>query len=177
MKDGQTKCEKLDIVWSEDRDEIFMNRLAEDIGRLQDAGFEDKVIKKMIGTLQYVHFWIGWPVWAFPVDKLPKGSKWTDGEKFSFKPHKKGTAETYTFLAVGDDLYFKLGNCVPFLPGLHRQVKVFIRIADFRSITANEFLSGIDISPFFHDCITKFWKEHGGRQGYVEPCARPADRR
>ena len=159
-------------MWSENRDEIFMNRLADDIGRLQDAGFDDKVIKKMIGTLQYVHFWIGWPVWAFPVDKLPKGSKWTDGEKFSFKPHKKGTAETYTFLAVGDDLYFKLGNGVPFLPGLHRNVKVFIRITDFRSITANEFLAGIDISPFFHNCITKFWREHGARQGYVEPAVK-----
>ena len=158
-----------DIIWSENRDEIFANRLANDIKRLQDAGFDDTAIKKMIGTLKYVRFWSQWPSWAFPVDKLPKGHKWADGERFSLKQNKKSNSESYTFLVVDDDLYIKSKNGETFMPGLNIKDKVFLRIIDFRSITANDFLSKIELTPFFHDCVLKFWKEHDGRLGYVEP--------
>ena len=98
-----------DIIWSENRDEIFANRLANDIKRLQDAGFDDTAIKKMIGTLKYVRFWSQWPSWAFPVDKLPKGHKWADGERFSLKQNKKSNKHQLNF-----SLYFNAfyGNII-----------------------------------------------------------------
>ena len=41
---------RLDVVWAENRDEIFLNRLAEDIRKLQQAGFYDEDIPKTLGA-------------------------------------------------------------------------------------------------------------------------------
>ena len=77
--------EHIDVIWSENRDKIFMDRLAEDIGKLQQVGFFDKDIKKMLGRLDYVRFWTAWPAWAFPAARLPKGCKWSKGAKYHRK--------------------------------------------------------------------------------------------
>ncbi len=161
--------EHIDVVWAEDRDEIFMNRLAEDIGKLQQVGFDDRDIKKMLGRLDYIRFWIAWPAWAFPADRLPKGCKWSEGVKYHRKAGSRSSAETYVFLPVGNDLYIKSGNGAPLMPGLNIREKTFLRIVNFRSLTANEFLQWIDSSPFFHDCILKIWRENSLRLGWAEP--------
>lgn len=160
--------EHIDVVWAENRDEIFINRLAEDIGKLQQVGFDDRDVKKMLGRLDYVRFWTAWPTWAFPADKLPKGCKWSDGVKYRWRAGKKSVAETYTFLPAGNDLYIKSGNGAPLMPGLNIREKTFLRIVNFRSLTANEFLQKIDCSPFFHDCVLEFWKENNLRTGLTE---------
>lgn len=159
-------------VWAENRDEIFVNRLADDIGKLQQAGFDDKDIPKMLCTLSYVRFWVHWPTWAFPADKLPKGYKWADGLKFRMNGGKRMIGESYTFLPAGDDLYIK-GKPLD-LVGTNIHDKAFLRIIDFRMLTAIEFLEGIEGgTPFFCNCVMKFWKENGGRIGGLEPLRKP----
>ena len=161
------------VVWEENRDEIFLNRLAEDIGKLQDAGFDNKDIPKMLGRLSYVRFWVGWPRWAFPVDKLPKGYKWSDGVKYSKKGGKREAAETYVFLPIGADLYIKRGNGDCGMPGINIKEKTtFLQIINFRDLTANEFLQGIDYSPFFRSSALYFWKQNGLPLGWAEPCLK-----
>lgn len=160
------------VVWAENRDEIFVNRLAEDIGKLQDAGFDNKDIPKMLGRLSYVRFWVGWPRWAFPVDKLPKGYKWSDGIKYKKKKFgMRDDAETYVFLPIGADLYIKRGNGDCGMPGINIREKVtFLQIINFRDLTANEFLQGIDYSPFFRSSALYFWRQNGLPLGWAEPC-------
>lgn len=162
--------ERIDVVWAENRNEIFMNRLAEDIGKLQQVGFSDNDIKKMLGRLDYVRFWSQWPSWAFPVARLPKGCKWSEGVKYHRKAGSRSSAETYVFLPVGNDLYVKSGNGAPMMPGLNIHDKTFLRIINFRSLTANEFLQKIDGSPFFHDCVLEIWRENGLPLGWIKSC-------
>lgn len=39
------------------RDELFMSRLANDISKLEQSGFQSEEIKRMIGTFPYVRVW------------------------------------------------------------------------------------------------------------------------
>lgn len=169
---GAELMEHIDIVWAENRDEIFFSRLTEDIEKLQQAGFQDATIKRMLGCMDYVRFWLAWPSWAFPANKLPKGYKWSDGTKYRKKGGKKSDAELYTFLPVGNDLYIKSGAGEPMMPGLNAHEKTFLRIINFRTVTANKFLQKIEGSSFFRECVLKYWKESGVRLGWVEPCLK-----
>lgn len=64
------------IVWPENRDQVFLQWLIEDITALQEAGFSVKEIKKMLGSLDYVKIWAANPSWLFPITGLPKGFRW-----------------------------------------------------------------------------------------------------
>ena len=167
--------DKVDVVWSENRDEIFINRLVGDIEKLQQAGFNINTIKKMIGQLDYVRFWSKWPRCAFPVDKLPKGCKWSDGVKYHQSAvRRKGNSETYIFLIVSDDLYIKRGGNA-WLVGTKKSERAFVRIINFRSMTANEFLQDFQklaFGGFFEECVLDFWKKNELPLGWAVPCFR-----
>lgn len=169
---GKKKVEHDDIIWSEHRNKIFLERFSGDLNKLRREGYTDNQALKMIYSMDYVKFFLAWPEWAFPVTKLPKGYKWSDGKKYYKKGGKRSFAETWYFLIAGDDLYIKCGNGSPFMPGMNINESQFVRIINFRVITAVDFLSKINISIFFDDCIHSFWNEQGLRQGYVEPVLR-----
>ena len=166
---------KEDVIWSENRDEIFINQLAEDIGKLQQAGFDNNTIKKMLGQLKYVRFWSKWPSCAFPVDKLPKGYKWSDGVKYHQDAvRRKGDSITYIFLIASDDLYIKRGGNA-WLVGTKDSDRAFARIINFRSMTANEFLQNFQnlaFGGFFEECVLDFWKKNELPLGWALPCFR-----
>lgn len=158
-----------DIIWSPDRDAIFMARLAGDIGKLQSVGFGDGDILRMLGRLRYISWWVCWPEWAWPVTKLPKGCKWTDGTKYHQKGGEKADAETFIFLPVDNDLYINADYGQLRMPATFAQEKTYLRIANYRRLTANEFTTRLRMGAFFHDCALKFWKSAGLRQGFIEP--------
>lgn len=155
------------VIWCEDRDNIFLQQLAHDIRRLDDAGFDVPDITKMIGTFKYVKIWSAWPKYIFPADDLPKGYKWSDGAKFHHK--SKFGNETYFFLPAGDDLYIRDGKYRPLMPGLNFQGKTFIRVTNYQKRSAVEVAGKITATVFLENCILKFWKESGLRVGRQEP--------
>ena len=151
-----------DVAWAENRDDIFMNRLADDIGKLQAAGYSDEQVKSMLGTFEYVKTWCSWPRWAFPVDKLPKGAKWKDAEKYHQKAeYYKCDAETWYFLSFGEDLYIRKNG-----------EKIYIKIVNFRDLTACQLLQKMDFGPFFYSSVLKFWRDNALKTGFVIPKLR-----
>lgn len=163
MAETNTNKKIFDVVWPENRDVNFINLLAADISRLQEAGFSDKEIKKMIGTLNYVRIWCKNPVWLHPVKSLPKGYKWADGTKFKLKGVKRRGVENYTFLIIDDDLYIRGTYAV----GMNIKDKPMVKIINFRNLSANDAVSGLGGSPFFEDSVLKFWKENELKLGLV----------
>ena len=166
MPKTANRPERLAEVWSEDRDVIVAKRLDEDITKLREAGYDDAEIKKMIGTFKYVKFYSANPSWLFPVDKLPKGAKWSDGTKYT----STRTRKKYTFLPIGDDLYIKEGD---FIIGVNIRDTVHAKIKNFRSMTVVDVLKGFNYEDIpVMDCVRQFWKDSGLRQGYVVPVLR-----
>lgn len=96
-----------EIVWPENRDEIFLAWLAEDAALLCDAGFSTAEVRSMLAALKYVQIWSENPRWLFPIRNLPKGYRWRDGQKFSQSSGRKSDGYSYIFLPVGEDLCIK----------------------------------------------------------------------
>ena len=72
-----------EIVWPENREEIFLAWLAEDATLLCDAGFSTAKVRSMLAALKYAQIWSANSRWLFPIRGLPKGYRWRDGQKFS----------------------------------------------------------------------------------------------
>ncbi len=96
-----------EIVWPENRDEIFLAWLAEDAALLYDAGFSTAETRSMLAVLKYVRIWSANPRWLYPIRSLPKGYRWRDGQKFSQRSGRRSDGYSYIFLPVGEDLYIK----------------------------------------------------------------------
>lgn len=161
-----------DEVYSENRDELFSQRLADTIEQLQALGFYGKTLKQMITVIPFVRAWLDTPRDFYPAKTLPKGYKWSDGKKYQYKAvGNKSSSETYIFLPVGDDLYIK-GMALAGTSKANKSSLFYIK--NFREKTAAEIT--IDFSypdgVFFCNCIHKFWKEQGLRQGLVDPILR-----
>ena len=163
---------RLDVVWAENRDEIFLNRLAEDISKLQQVGFCNEDILKMLGALAYVRSWVAWPSWAFPVAKLPKGYKWSDAAKYKRKAGTHIEGIVYYFLPVGDDLYIKQGRGSIKMIGLDIRDRAFLKILNYQKLAINEVLLKLDLGAFFNTSIVDFWGNNHLPLGYVESILR-----
>ena len=100
-----------EVVWPENRNQVFLQWLIEDIAALQGAGFSNKEIKKMLVSLDYVKIWVANPSWLFPITGLPKGFRWRDGQKFVQKRTRWSDGRTCVFLPIGEDLYIKGNLC------------------------------------------------------------------
>lgn len=168
----EIKAKRIDVIWSENRDEIFEKRLQEDRARLQAQGFDAETIEQKLSKLHYVRFHAAYPKWLYPTDTLPKGYKWTDGTKYTLKSHGQYPSETYVFLPIENDLYIKTPNS--YLVGVNVKDKAFLKVKDFRMLTAIDFINGYSGTPFFLDCILHFWKDNGGRIGLITPMDRPS---
>ena len=154
-----------DVVWSEKRNQIFLQWLIEDISALQDAGFSNKEIKKMLVSLNYVKFWATNPSWLFPIAGLPKGFRWRDGQKFVQKRTHRSDGRTYVFLPIGEDLYIK-GICAV---GTHKSDYQGAKIMQYRKLASYEVTAQLAIhDPFFESSVLIFWHSQGLRL-FAEP--------
>ncbi len=159
------------IVWAENRDELFLQWLAEDCSKLLDAGFSINEVKHMVMSLRYVHYWRSNPAWMFPINGLPKGYRWRDGQKFSYKNkrRKRAAGETYVFLPVGENLYIKGIEAV----GTHFSDYSGVDVENFRSLTCREIVSSFPSTPFLQSSFTTFWHSQGLALGYTIEWLRP----
>ena len=153
-----------EVVWPENRDQVFLQWLAEDITALQDAGFSSKEIKKMLGSLDYVKIWAANPSWLFPITGLPKGVRWRDGQRFVQKRTRRSDGRTYIFLPVGEDLYVK-GICAV---GTHKSDYPGAKIKQYRKLASYEVTAQLSIygrfhDPFFESSVLTFWRSQGLR--------------
>ena len=156
------------VETAEARNAQFIYRFSEDAARLFDCGFTQKEVKQMLCSLNYVKIWCRQPDWLFPAKKLPAGFKWSDGRKEKFK--SKLESQIYTLLPVGDDLYIK-GVA---MAGMNIKDPKIVRIEQFREHTIAE-MSVYFGNDFLMTVLSKFWKENGLRQGYIEPILKDLD--
>ena len=158
-----------EIVWPENRDEIFLAWLAEDAALLYDAGFSTAEVKSMLAALKYVQIWSENPRWIFPIRGLPKGYRWRDGQKFSQSSGRKSDGYSYIFLPVGEDLCIKglivAGTKVDDYPAS--------KIKKYRELTCVEVLQKFPGCPGLNSAIQSFWKSQGLPFGYAVPDFRP----
>lgn len=152
------------VVWPENRDQVFLQWLVEDITALQKAGFSIKGIKKMLGSLDYVKIWAANPSWLFPITGLPKGFRWRDGQKFVQKRTRRSDGHTYVFLPVAEDLYIKgihaAGTCKSDYYGA--KIKQYQKLAGYE-VTAQLAMHRQSYDPFFESSIHTFWHSQGLR--------------
>ena len=149
-------------IWREDRDEVFLNRLTKDITQLMDAGIPADIVWKVICQYKYVQAWANCPRWLWPVDKLPKGYKWSDGERHHIKAGKRCDARTIILLPVGDDLYVR--------DTFWKKSKKY-RVRDFRRYAAKDIEIEFSLSYgdfYLSGLILEFYKKQGLPLGYVE---------
>ena len=155
------------FLWEENKNELFAQRLGGLIEVLDEAGFSEREIKRMVGTFPFVRMWAGTPVWMRPVKKLPKGLRWKDG-----KTYKDSCKRNITFLPDGTRLFVRgIG-----LPGTKIKDRYAV-IEDWRGLTAVEAAYGAGWgNPDWADCIAKFWRENGLSAGHVLPVLREVQR-
>ncbi len=157
------------VVWAENRDEIFLQWFAEDCSRLLDAGFSVSEAKQMAVSLKYVRCWCLNPRWLFPINKLPKGYKWRDGQKFVVKGSSRSDGETYIFLPAGENLYIKGLTAA----ATHFSDYPAVVIKNYRSLTYCKIASAFPEGAFFLSSLVTFWHSQGLDLGYTMKCIRP----
>ena len=147
-------------VWQENRDKIFLNRFAADIAKLADAGVPDEIIIKVCCNYDYVKAWASCPKWLWPVDKLPKGYKWSDGERHHIRAGKHSDARTIILLPIEDDLYVRDTF-------LGRNKKY--RIRDFRRYAAKDIAIEFSLlqDDYLSGLILELYKKMGLPIGYI----------
>lgn len=126
--------------------------------------------------------------WFEITNKLPKGYKWSDGTKYSYKSGKRNSGESYILCIINADIYIK---------GFYRNASIWatdknndnklksykapkeicnqvVVIKNWQSMNIHEILPYLyeEISPFFQSCLMEFWKENGGRVGLMVPVLR-----
>ena len=159
----------------------FLNKFLPMYEQIRNMGVSHKDTIKMLITQDFVRDFIDTPGWFISAKKLPQGYKWNDGEKYQLKGEKKRTGETYVFLEVENDLYIKGyytvieitgknpdGNIVLYKLPKDLRTKICV-IKNWKDINSNYVNSKIYTTPFLENSINKFWHDHGGKTGYLEP--------
>lgn len=158
-----------EIVWPENRDEVFLAWLAEDAALLCDVGFSTAEVRSMLVALEYVQIWSANPRWLFPIRGLPKGYRWRDGQKFAQSGGRKSDGYSYIFLPVGQDLYIKgltvAGTKIDDYPAS--------KIRRYKELACIEVLRKFSELPGLSSAIQSFWKSQGLPLGYAVPDIRP----
>lgn len=158
-------------VFATNRDELFMSRLANDISKLEQSGFQSEEIKRMIGTFPYVRVWANTPHFLYPVLKLPKGYIWKMGEKFKcdYGCHNHHNKVTYVFLPIGKDLYIKGVE----VPGTHISDPKIVYIKNYKKLSGSEVAQHFDYN--LSSIILDYWHKNNLDLGYVLPVTRKFD--
>lgn len=154
-------------AWKENRDEIFLERFAADIAALINAGVPVDIVRKVVCNYEYVKAWAACPRWLWPVKKLPKGCKWSDGGKHRFKAAgRKGSARTVVLLPIGDDLYIRDTGHMG-VPGTKYGESQGVCVRNFRKYPGKDIAAEFDYD--LSSLILAFYKEQGLPFGFV-PC-------
>ncbi len=162
--------------------DVFLNKFLTDYENLISVGFSDLQAKKMLTELDYVKEFVDTPEWLECVKKLPRGCRWSDGTRFNKKAGKKNTSETYTFLAVGNDLYIK--GMLDYMEGLNHfstneygtpsltdvRDKRICLIRNWKKMKSHKVTYALDavMTPFMEDSFHKFWNDNGGKMSMQE---------
>lgn len=148
-----------DEIFSENRDNLFVARLCNDLAKLESIGMNYNDIKHTIGTFNYVKVWTRTPAWLYPKLKLPAGHKWQNGIK----------AGKLYMLVIGDDLWLKPVA----IPGTHKDDPKIGMVKDFRKVAARDVASCLGIP--FDTAILDFFKSQGLYLGYTVPVLKSAE--
>ena len=157
--------------------DAFLNKFLADYENLTSAGFSDLQAKKMLAKLDYVKDFVDTPEWLECAKKLPGGCKWSDGTRFNKKAGKKSSSETYTFLAVGNDLYIK--GMLDHIEGLAlfnvdkygvpsaidvRDKRICL-IRNWKKLKSHKVTYALDavMTPFLENSFHRFWNDNGGK--------------
>lgn len=155
-------------VWKENRDEIFLARFAADVAALIDAGIPPDIVRKVVCQYEYVRAWAACPRWLWPVKKLPKGYKWSDGEKKHFRgTGRKGSARTIILLPIGEDLYIRDTSIWWGIPGLKRGDYQGACVRDFRNYPGKDIAAAFD--NVLSGLILALYQKQGLPFGYAPP--------
>lgn len=159
----------------------FVDKFIEDYCKIESLGFKRTEILRMLGSQDYVKDFVETPVFFVSAKKLPKGYKWSDGEKYQCKAGKRSFNETYTFLIVENDIYIKGfyavwgfdvvekddekidGFSAKRYP-LHKEFRNKICvIKNWKSMTPQYVLGKLDeVTVFFENSLTDFYAKNGG---------------
>lgn len=159
----------------------FANKFIEDYEKFESMGYSNKQIFRFLGTLQYVQDFADTPQWLETADKLPKGYKWSDGEKFRFNIGNKHNGNKFTnvVLDVKNDLWIKggirlgfwgdnrdgildsNGNVSKTFWNIHPQIAIIKNWRDLDIATINK--CEFELGPYLTECIVLYGRSHGMR--------------
>lgn len=159
----------------------FVNKFIEDYCKIESIGFQKSEILKMLGSQDYVKDFVETPEFFVSAKRLPKGYKWSDGEKYQRKAGKHDFSETYTFLIVENDIYIKgfftgwefyntvRNNEAPdgyetkwYKASKEIRSKICV-IKNWKSMKPQYVLGKLDeVTPFFETSLTDFYAKNGG---------------
>lgn len=158
----------------------FANKFLDDYRKIESLGFKRAEILRMLGSQDYVIDFIETPDFFASAKKLPKGYKWTDGEKYQYKAGKHSLSETYVFLIIESDIYIKgfysTWNCqavvksskyadgfeVKFFSSQEYKNKICV-IKNWKTMKPQYVLGKLDkVSTFFENSLTNFYAKNGG---------------
>ncbi len=165
--------------------QAFIDKFVPLLEGLMSLGMSKKQAIKAALTQNFVRDFADTPEW-FVSAKLPKGYKWSDGEKYSIKGGHRADSETYTFLPIDGDLYIN---------GLYRRAVFYahdeegelqrykapkeirgrvVVIKNWQEMNAHHVLQRLrdECTPFFDNSLLKFWRKNGGETGLMEPILR-----
>lgn len=159
----------------------FVDKFIEDYCKIESLGFKRAEILKMLGSQDYVKDFVETPDFFVSAKKLPKGYKWSDGEKYQQKGAKKCFSETYTFLIVENDICIKgfyagwerfesaRNDEAPdgYEVSCYKLPKEFANkicvIKNWKSMKPQYVLGKLDeVTPFFESSLTNFYAKNGG---------------
>ena len=150
MLDGKIRR---DDLLGTDRDIKFFTRLNDDAGQLMDAGLPHEMVKRVLGSFDYVKAYVQLPENVYQVKALPKGVKWSSAIKLKTQKYDTGkkyskAQSTFWFLPIDNDLYMKPWT----LPGFTEDYKT-VCIYNWRDYTVDELFVGV-LPPFISENFT-----------------------
>lgn len=159
----------------------FVDKFIEDYCKIESLGFKRTEILRMLGSQDYVKDFVETPDFFVFAKKLPKGYKWSDGEKYQCKAGKRSFNEIYTFLIIENDIYIKgffagwyfyntvRNNEAPdgYEVKYHKTPKEIgskiCVIKNWKSMKPQYVLGKLDkVTPFFETSLTNFYAKNGG---------------
>lgn len=159
----------------------FLNKFAPLLQGMIDLGLTKEQAIKAVCTQQFVIDFAETPGWFVSAKSLPKGSKWSDGERYAKRSTNKSGGEAYTLLEADNNLYIKGfycdylyfrseegGETCVMKPPKKLLNKICV-ITGWKSIDPHEVTYKLKVTPFFSNSYYSFCRNHGVRLGMSVP--------
>lgn len=150
----------------------FLTKFTTLLDGLIGLGMTKKEAIKAACSQQFVKDFADTPDWFVSAKKLPKGFRWSDGEKYKIrsKHGKHQDTTTYVLLEIDNDLYINglLIQLVMKEDGTYvRKAKISV-IKDWRNINPHEITYRLDVAPSFNKSFYDFCSKKDVYAGYVK---------